>query len=395
MIHAAALAIGALLVMLSLPGTLELLLVTVGAILPPRAPNPGNRQARVRRLAVVIPAHDEASSIAAAVSSVAACVRPESLIRLAIVVVADNCRDHTATAAAAAGADVIERFDSDRRGKGYALQYAFARLTADGFDAFLVVDADTKVESNLLTEVVGLLNDGADAVQTRYLVLNPTAALRTRLMNTALMAANVVRPRGRQRLGLSAGILGNGFAVTSGTLAAAPYDASSIVEDLEYSLRLVTSGRRVQFADKTTVRALMPGAGPGVESQRLRWEGGRFRMLGRHAPALAREVLRGRVALIEPLLDLLLLPLAFHVVLLGAALIIPIALCRIYAVFALTLVFFHIIVAIVVGGGGWRDLAVLLVAPFYVLWKLRLLPKILRAASGDMPWTRTERVFDR
>jgi cellulose synthase/poly-beta-1,6-N-acetylglucosamine synthase-like glycosyltransferase len=392
MIHAATLVAGTLLCLLSLPGTLELVLVTIGAILPPRAVRLDNRKVRRCKLAVVIPAHDEELNIASAVSSVAACPRPESLIRSEIVVVADNCRDHTAKVAATAGARVLERTDPDHRGKGYALQYAFERLMAEGFDCFLVVDADTEVEPNLLFEVVHLLDAGADGVQTRYGVLNPNTSIRTRLMNTALMAINVVRPRGRQRLGLSVGILGNGFALTAATLAAVPYDAHSVVEDLEYSLRLVSAGKRIEFADNTTVRGLMPGLGRGVESQRLRWEGGRFNMLWRHAAPLARQVLQGRLVLIEPLLDLLLLPLALHVVLLAAALIIPFAFVRIYATFALAVAIFHIIVTILIGGGGWRDVAVLLVVPLYILWKLRLLPKVLRAASGDTPWTRTERI---
>ena len=243
------------------------------------------------------------------------------------------------------------------------MRYGFDRLAAETFDAFLVIDADTIVEPNLLTEVVRLLEAGADGVQTRYGVVNPEASIRTRLMNTALMAFNVLRPRGRERLGLSVGILGNGFALTSATLAAVPYDAHSVVEDLEYSLRIVRSGRRIEFADSTTVRAMMPSAGRGVETQRVRWEGGRFSMIAQNAPGLVREIVNGNLELIEPLLDLLLLPLAFHVVLLTAAAAIPFALTRLYALIALILVAFHICAGIIVGGGGWRDFAALMAAP--------------------------------
>ena len=66
-------------------------------------------------------------------------------------------------------------------------------------------------------------------------------------MNVALLAFNVLRPRGRARWGLSCGILGNGFGLARKTLEAVPYDASSVVEDLEYHLRVVESGRRVEF----------------------------------------------------------------------------------------------------------------------------------------------------
>jgi len=392
-IYAAAALAGTVLILLTLPGCLELAFLTFSGSLPPcKNPRPvGDPRVPIRRLAAVIPAHNESLNIANCVESLAGCMCPQALTAFDIVVVADNCTDDTAIVARKAGARVIERIDQTRRGKGYALSYAFDRLAAETFDAFLVIDADTIVEPNLLAEVVKLLEGGVDGVQTRYGVLNPEASIRTRLMNTALMAYNVLRPRGRERLGLSVGILGNGFALTSVTLAAVPYDAHSIVEDLEYSLRIVRSGRRIAFADGTTVRAMMPSAGRGVETQRARWEGGRFSMLAQNAPGLAREILHGRLELIEPLLDLLLLPLAFQVMLLAITATIPFAPARIYALIGLLLVGCHICAGIIVGGGSWRDFAALMSAPLYMLWKLKMAPQIIRSASINTPWMRTER----
>ena len=60
---------------------------------------------------------------------------------------------------------------------------------------------------------MGLLRSGADAVQCRYLVRNAGASVRTRLMSIALRAFNVLRARGRDGLGLSCGIYGNGFGL--------------------------------------------------------------------------------------------------------------------------------------------------------------------------------------
>ncbi len=393
MIHLITGLVGTLLILITLPGSFELALLTLSGILPARkrfrSVDPSH--VPIHKLAVVIPAHNESLNITNAVQSVAHCLRPETLEELEIVVIADNCGDDTATVARRAGAQVIERIDENKRGKGYALQYGFDRLRAEGFDAVLVIDADTVVEPNLLVEVKQGLETGVAGVQTRYGVLNPEASIRNRLLNIALMAVNVLRPRGRARLGLSVGILGNGFALTAETLSAVPYDAHSIVEDLEYGLRIVRSGRRIAFVDRTTVRGMMPTTRSGAETQRERWEGGRFSMIAHNAPALVREILKGRLALIEPFLDLLLLPLAFHVVLLVATVAIPFAPARLYALVGLLLVGCHICAGIVVGGGGWRDFAALLAAPGYVLWKLRMIPKILKSASSDTPWIRTER----
>ena len=123
---------------------------------------------------------------------------------------------------------------------------------------FMVVDADSIVDSNFLTESVRLFRAGADGVQARYVVLNSDASPRTRLMNVAFMAFNVLRARGRQRLGLSAGICGNGFGLSRTTLEAVPIQTQSLVEDLDYHLRLVEAGRRIAFADCTRVLGEMP-----------------------------------------------------------------------------------------------------------------------------------------
>jgi hypothetical protein len=45
----------------------------------------------------------------------------------------------------------------------------------------------------------------------------------------------------------------------------------------------------------------------------------------------------------------------------------------------------------VAGGGGWRDLITLLAAPFYVLWKILLIPALIKASRSEAAWVRTER----
>lgn len=371
--------------LLTLPGTVELLFLTVGGCLPGR--HFGQPTARFAgRLAVVVPAHNEESAIGACVKSLLACPGDFS-----VVVVADNCSDHTEQEAQRAGARVLVRRDLTRRGKGYALDYAFTQLLAAGFDALIVVDADTTVSPNLVSDFHKGFAAGADALQCRYKVRNPAASARTRWMNVALMAFNVLRPRGRDRFGVSAGILGNGFALSRRALQLAPYTAVSLVEDLEYHLQLVRNGCKVHFVDGVTVFGEMPTGGRGVATQRSRWEGGRFRMIAELSPQLLREVLRGRLRLLEPLLELLLLPLSFHVALLLLALSTPEHAVRGYAAGALALVIIHLLAAVAVGGGGWRDASALFTAPFYMLWKLRMLPALLRNARQEAHWVRTDR----
>jgi hypothetical protein len=114
-------------------------------------------------------------------------------------------------------------------------------------------------------------------------------------------------------------------------------------------------------------------------------------MIGVAGPKLLSGVLFGRLILVEPLLELLLLPLAFHVTLLAIASSAPLVAIR-YAGFAgIAVVLLHLAVAIRVGGGNWRDVGTLAMAPFYVLWKLRMIPSLLRNARSSHAWVRTRR----
>ena len=374
----------------SLPGGLELLFLSLGSFLRRRTvPLSGRRL----KIATVIPAHNEQAGIAGSIASVLAADRDN--LNVSVVVIADNCTDATALAAEAAGARVIVRTNDRLRGKGYALDEAFRTLLPEGFDAFAVIDADTAVASNFFTAAANRINAGASALQVRYLVRNPHDSARTRLMNVALLAFNVLRPLGRDNWGLSCGLYGNGFVLTAATLNRVPYGAGSVVEDLEYHLALVRAGIRVQFAFETAVYGEIPAAGAGVKTQRARWEGGRFRMLREQGPLLAQDVLAGRARALEPLLDLLLMPLAFHVALLLIAVSAPFAVSRIAGSTGLGIVVFHLAAALIRCGGTWRDVLALTSAPFYIAWKLLLLPTLLRNARAGTQWVRTERAVER
>jgi hypothetical protein len=355
----------------TLPGTLELSMLSAAGALPAREPGPPVRT--LKRLAVVVPAHDEEAGIADCVRSLRTCDSPGFPVE--ILVVADNCRDQTAAAARAAGATVLERHDTERRGKGWALEYAFDTLFErfPDLDAVLVVDADTEVDTNFLTASAAWFAAGADAVQARYLVKNAGASDRTALMNLAFMAFCVLRPRGRSRLGLSVGILGNGFGLSRRSLEVVPYSARSVVEDLEHHLHLVRAGFKVEFMDETCVRADFPVGEQGADTQR------------------AREVLAGRPELLEPLLELLLLPLGTHVALLGGTLAVPFAPTQVYAATGLGVVGAHVAIAMKVGGAGATEMKALARVPRYLLWKAKVLPKVLQAASRQQEWVRTAR----
>jgi hypothetical protein len=54
-------------------------------------------------------------------------------------------------------------------------------------------------------------------------------------------------------------------------------------------------------------------------------------------------------------------------------------------------VLLHILAGIWVGKGSLKDVAALAFAPVYVLWKLTLVPVLLRSTKKATAWVRTER----
>ena len=110
-----------------------------------------------------------------------------------------------------------------------------------------------------------------------------------------------------------------------------------------------------------------------------------------HVPGLARDVLKGDRRLVEPLGELLLLPLATHVGLLGVTLLVPFPPTQLYAAGALGLVAAHVFASLYAAGGTAEDYRAVARAPLYVAEKLRLAPKILQAAERTQAWVRTER----
>ena len=372
---------------LALPGTLYLAALTIAGALPRRTAVTGRL---AERMAIVVPAHDEENGIVRTVENLVAEAATDGATD--VVVIADNCSDATAERAQAAGAQLIVREDPRRHGKGFALQHAFESLNSAGYAAYIVIDADSRVDSGFLAAIRERFGCGALVVQARYTVLNADESPRTQLAELALAAWNVLRPRGRDRLGVSVGLLGNGFALRREVLDSVPYTAASVVEDLEYHLALVKAGVRVRFADLASVRGEMPSTGVAAATQRARWEGGRLQMLRHHGTGLGERILRGQWRFLDPLADMLLPPLAYQVALILAGILVGASIETVASGgLLLLLIAAHVIVAVPISGLPWRRLWLLTRVPGYLAWKLFHLGAVLRAARPDAPWVRTAR----
>jgi cellulose synthase/poly-beta-1,6-N-acetylglucosamine synthase-like glycosyltransferase len=347
------------------------------------------------RIALVMPAHNEELQIGACVRRALDADYPND--RFSVFVIADNCEDRTAAEAEAAGAMAFERNQPELRGKGQAIDW-FLREQADRlreFDAIALVDADTKVDPAFLAEVSASLNHSAvSVVQGYHGVSNPDSNWRTALTYAGFALINGLRPAGRSCLGGTADLKGNGMAFRAGVLLEYGWPAHSIVEDIEFSTRLLLDGIVVHFNPDAIAISEMPASQAQAEPQRRRWESGRLDTVKTYVPKLLKAFARRpRWRYLDAILELLVPPLSLLVLMQVAVLLFSLVVRPAWAPFFIATVgatVFYVVAGLYkmrAPTGVWRGL---LLAPLFLAWKI---PFYLRLARSEKPggWERTQR----
>ena len=235
-----------------------------------------------KRYAVVIAARNEENVLPALLDSIRAQTYPADLID--ILVVADNCTDGTAAVARAAGAFVVERFNKERVGKGYALCYLFERLAAerglDAYDAYFVFDADNVLKNDyieqmhnaycagnrVLTSYRNSKNYGANWISAGYALWFLREA---RHLNNA-----------RSLLGSSAVVAGTGFMIDREILIRnGGWKHFLLTEDIEFTADLILQGERVGYCHAAEFFDEQPEGFGQSWHQRKRWAKGLFQVI--------------------------------------------------------------------------------------------------------------------
>lgn len=367
---------------------------------PGRPPPPGPP---TTRFVVLVPAHDEAATIATMLASLAAARYPAGL--LTVHVVADNCTDSTAAIAGEFPVEVHERFDPGDPGKGPALNWLVRRLIdrEEPFDVAVFVDADTSVDPGFLAAIDRRFRAGARAVQGNYGVRDPFATSATAIRWCALACRHHLRPLARTAIGGSCGLFGNGMAFDRDLVARRQWTAH-LVEDMEFQLDLLLDGVMVEYERDAGVVAEMPRTLAASVTQHQRWERGRIQIARSHGPVLLRRLVRPwparRVAVLDALADMSVPPLS----LLGAGVAVsafsgtalavlaagPTKKMNLVVGFAMVGVLTaHVLTALRLGRAPRAAYAALLRAPGLAIWKVWVL---VRSVTGQDPrWIRTRR----
>jgi len=357
-------------------------------VMKPRAFSP---RIPTHRFAIVVPAHNEEKGLAATVSSLRDLDYPWHLFE--IVVVADNCTDRTAEVAKNVGVRCLERVDSDRRGKGYALSFAFDALLTDGFDAMVVVDADNVMSANFLRVMDVRLHNGQFVIQSRNTVKNPLENALTWMLAVGNAIENTLYSLSKENLNLSCPLRGTGMCLSSVMLRKMPWGANSVAEDTEYGLSLVSIGQRVHFASEAEVQSDAPVNVEMLAAQRIRWASGNMSLAKSTAISIiTQRVATGRFGMLDAGWSMLIrskpLLLTSSVLLFAVSLWSGTMISWSAAVLLLWVAYFC--AGILAAGVSSHSLRLTLAVPFHLLWLVGI--SILGLFGfREKCWTRTGR----
>jgi cellulose synthase/poly-beta-1,6-N-acetylglucosamine synthase-like glycosyltransferase len=366
----------------------------VAALFPPRRGSNPSEQIAQPKIAVLVPAHNEALGIQPVLQQLVAQLQPQDRL----VVIADNCIDDTAAIARSTGAIVLERQDNQRRGKGYALDYGLQFLAADPPDVVIVVDADCAVESGALTRLAETAIRSGRPVQSLYLMERPAKPQpKDAVSALAFLVKNRVRPQGLHQFGFPGILAGTGMAFPWSVIRSVSLASGNIVEDMQLSMDLAIAGYPTLFCADARVTGLLPQQEQAAKSQRTRWEHGHLQTMRTQIPSLLRAAIQQkRLDLLAIALDLCIPPLSLLImiwvtatVVCSAGILLGIWLPLVIILLAGLLIFTAVLAAWFKFGRVDLPASTLLAVPLYILWKIPLYFAFL--VKPQTKWVRTER----
>lgn len=254
----------------------------------------------MRKFAVIVAAHNEELVIGKLIESLLKQNYPRELFD--IFIIADNCSDNTARIARSLGVNVYERFNKEKIGKGYALEWIFFKIfkRSHKYDTIAIFDADNLVSKNWILEINSKMANGYKVVQGYIDSKNPTDSWIALAYSIGFWTQNRAYQLARSNLNLANQIGGTGFAIDINTLKKVGWESKCLTEDLEISVKLLLIGEKVGWAHDAIIYDEKPLTLIESWRQRRRWMQGFSDVASRYfIELLKRGIFERRWALLD------------------------------------------------------------------------------------------------
>ena len=242
-------------------------------------------------ITVLVAARDEVLAIAGLIGDLGrqTCRTSEGAPAFDVVIVDDRSTDGTGDAArrAADEAGLLGVTTVVRRGPGAVPDGKGAALASipDHLirgDAVVILDADARLEPDVLRRATALLGQGWTMFTMRRRV---AGSERSSVVQDDEQTVDAFVQRARAALGGNVEFRGNGMVIRTDVLSAVGgWGAGVLTEDLDLSTRLAIRGSAVRLAVDLDVWEAPTATVPAFARQRLRWAEGSTRRFLAHLP---------------------------------------------------------------------------------------------------------------
>ncbi len=216
-----------------------------------------------------------------------------------IFVVADNCTDNTASLAESKGAKVLRRFNNVKRGKGFALEYAFDYIFSleKKYEYIAVFDADNIADKEFLKNMNNTVNCGYRAVQGYLDSKNPYDSWLTFSYSLWYWVNNRVAQLSRGNLDIGCRLGGTGLVIETELIKEYGWGATCLAEDTEFTLKLALNGIKVGWCNEAVIYDEKPIGMQTSYNQRVRWMQGLADVAKRFVKPLIKKAVNEKNAM--------------------------------------------------------------------------------------------------
>lgn len=176
---------------------------------------------------------------------------------ITVFVIADNCTDRTAAIASEKGAVVYTRQNKQAVGKGYALEALLAHIKSDypdGYDAYLVFDADNLLAPDFLTRMNESFSAGNEIITCYRNSKNYGSNWISAGYALWFLRESRFLNGAREALGSSCAVSGTGFLFSQKILnECGGWPFHLLVEDIEFSIHNILSGHRIAICQDAVI----------------------------------------------------------------------------------------------------------------------------------------------
>lgn len=260
------------------------------------------------RYAVVVSARNESGVIGNLINSIHSQNYPADLVD--IFVIADNCTDNTAEVARKAGAIVYERFNKEKVGKGYALDWLFNIINTDhadkNYEGYIIFDADNVLDPNYIKEMNKVFDNGYRIITSYRNSKNfDTNWISAGYSLWFLREARYLN-NARMHLGTSCAVSGTGFLVSADVIRENNgWIHHLLTEDIEFTTDSIIKGEKIGYCANAVLYDEQPTKFSQSYTQRLRWAKGFYQVFANYGGKLFKGILKGSFSCFDMLMTIM------------------------------------------------------------------------------------------